>query len=414
MLIVKRTAALAFPKLARHTDASTTSAELFAVYKSFFSAEEHQTVRVIALEGMLQYCRILQKANALAGVSSEVVHLIKSSCEDPSWKIRLAIAKDFGELSSIFPSDAVTADLFPGLLHLLQDPEPEVRILACSSTLPFLSIVSGGVEAFLAEIVPTAAQLTEDTFPNVRKVVAEMVVGVAVAIGSDLVTGGGHVSDLVTKCMADESPIVRLRVVSKLDLLAQKVPALCSRLTSSIVAAQKDPAWRVRKQWCLVMPGVAKHMGAAYFVDNMLALYLELFKDGVNDVRIAMGSSLADMISSMSSPWVYENIFPSVRALSSGDFLLRLTMLESLKSILRSDVSDRFRGEALQLVLSLVSDTVPNVKIAVAKTLTLVCERGGDDSSANRALIRPMLADLEADKDKDVKYFAVEALKICG
>jgi serine/threonine-protein phosphatase 2A regulatory subunit A len=410
VLIVKRNAASIFPKIVKYADVSSACGEFFALFKAFLSSDEHSTVKVIALEGILSYCKLLQKLNCIGNIANDLVQCLKSAAEDTSWRIRLAIVKNFGEVSSLFPTDAVSAELFPCLVHLLQDSEPEVRINACASALPFLSML--GPDAFLLEVVPTAAQLTEDSFPNVRKIVAEMCVSIALELGTDAV--GQHVADLVLKCIGDESPIVRLRVVSKLDLIAQKVPSLCTRLTPAIVAAQKDTAWRVRQHWCHVMPGLAKHMGTSYFSENLLSLYLELFKDGVSDVRIAVSESLEGMISATSSAWVYENIFPTIKSLSTGDYLLRMTMLDALKHLLRGEISERFRGEALALVLSTTSDTVPNVKISTAKVLTLVCERSGDDSASNRALIKPALMELEGDKDKDVKYFAVEGLKLCA
>lgn len=409
MLIVKRHAAMAFGKATKHVDSTLQTGDFLQILKSFVHPDEHPTVRIIGMETVYPYCKILLANNALVSVTVDLTQMIKLGVEDHSWKIRLAIAKEYGGFASIFTPDIINGEIFAGIVQLLQDSEPEVRINACQNMLPYLKVC--GPELFLVELVPIAVQLAEDSIVNVRKNLAEMCVNVAAEIGNESVAQ--HMFDLVAKFLADESPLVRIRVVAKLDLISQKIPNLCIRLTSAIVGVHKDAAWRVRKQWCSVMPKVVKHMGTQYFTDNFLDIFLEMFKDGVSDVRSAACCCMADFINCANVSFVYENIYPTVKSLQTGDYLLRLTMLEAFKNLLLADLSDRFKSEVLALVINTASDSVPNVRIATIKVLTTVAKRFGDDPSS-KSLIKPVIAELEKDKDKDVKYYAVEALKACG
>ena len=59
-----------------------------------------------------------------------------------------------------------------------------------------------------------------------------------------------HVMDLIVRIMEDEEPLVRLRVIQKVPLVAQEVPTLLTRLSAVLKAHLTDVNWRVRQQVC--------------------------------------------------------------------------------------------------------------------------------------------------------------------
>ncbi len=63
------------------------------------------------------------------------------------------------------------------------------------------------------------------------------------------------------------------------------------------------------------------------------------------------------------------------------------------------------------MIITTANDTVPNVRVRTAQVLGFVSSKL--DVDQNRMQIRPILNELASDKDKDVKYFATESLKIC-
>jgi serine/threonine-protein phosphatase 2A regulatory subunit A len=64
------------------------------------------------------------------------------------------------------------------------------------------------------------------------------------------------------------------------------------------------------------------------------------------------------------------------------------------------------------LIIATANDAVPNVRLRTAQVLGYASSKL--DIDQNRMQVRPILNELAMDKDKDVKYFATEALKICG
>ena len=82
----------------------------------------------------------------------------------------------------------------------------------------FFHIVGG--EPFLSEIVPIAQQLADDPVINVRKAVAEMIVDISAKCGEE--SSARLMNDLVIKVMEDEEPLVRLRIIRKIHILADE------------------------------------------------------------------------------------------------------------------------------------------------------------------------------------------------
>lgn len=406
MPIVRRAAAAALPKFIQHSDASLQSGELLQLLKNL-SIDDNQFVRVFMIQAYPIFIQTAQQHDVLSTVISDVVAMIKAAVDDSSWRLRLAVVKDYGAYASALPAESVQGDLFHGLVNLLHDTEAEVRTLACSAALPFLTVC--GTDTFMTEVVPIAMQLAEDASPAVRKALADMSVDVAAKLGPDVVPQ--HMNDLVVKCLSDEDALVRLRVIARLHVIARDVPNLLTRITPTVKAHFSDDNWRVRKQLCESMPAIITHMGTDFFSEHFLASYLDALKDGVKEVREGAASALPNFVTGSSSNWVYENIFPTIKSMASMDYLIRLTMLSCCKFLFRAELSERFQGALIPLMLTVSADVVPNVRLSLSKILGEIHPRL-PESHDFKSDVLPILSELESDKDKDVRYFATEAKKL--
>eukprot|EP01042_Synura_sphagnicola_P002137 gene2137-2553_t len=402
--MVRRAAVLALTKLAAYVDPEIQSGEFLQLLKAM-AADEHQTVRVQAIENCIPYSGLLFNINAASTVGNEIVPIIRGATDDSSWKIRHAISKNYGSLAAYFPPEVVTAELLPGIVNLLQDSESDVRILALTNAYPFFTVC--GADLFLNEVSGIVQQLADDTVTMVRKNLAELCVDMAAHTTNES-TALSAIVEIICRMLADEDALVRLRVIKKLPLIAELVPALCTRITPSLKVMFGESNWRVRKELVLAMPAIVKFMGTEYFIEHFLQEYLTRFKDGVNEVRYAAAQSLPDMLDSSGPPWVYDQVFPTVRSMGTEEFLLRLSMLDSLRALLERDLPDRFRAEVLALLATGSADTVPNIRLRAAQVLGLIGHRVGQDVFAQQ--LKPTLTELLEDRDKDVKYFAGEAL----
>jgi serine/threonine-protein phosphatase 2A regulatory subunit A len=72
---------------------------------------------------------------------------------------------------------------------------------------------------------------------------------------------------------------------------------------------------------------------------------------------------------------------------------------------------DVINNTFLPLVIRLAQDPVPNIRFNVAKTIhTLIPLL---DSAAAQQKVKPTLSKLFDDTDRDVKFFASQALQLC-
>ena len=88
---------------------------------------------------------------------SEILPLLKAFSEDPSWRVRQAVLGEFTTFVRMFSAVEVKNDIFPMIVKLLHDNEPEVRQLVIEQLLPFQEIV--GRQEFVDTLIPICKQL---------------------------------------------------------------------------------------------------------------------------------------------------------------------------------------------------------------------------------------------------------------
>jgi len=406
MIMVRRAAALAFPKMAVIVEPDVKTGEMLQLLKAM-AADEHQNVKIIGIENCISYSTVLNEIGTSGTAGLELIPIIRSSTDDPSWKVRNAVSKTYGSLAPCFPADVVSAELLPGLVNLLQDSESDVRIFTLSGAYSFFQVV--GSELFINEVSSIALQLADDPVVTVRKNLAELCVDVTAHTSGES-PGLSVFTDLVCRLLADEDPLVRLRVIKKVPIIAQKVPALCTKITPSLKIMFGENNWRVRKELVLAMPAIVEFMGSDFFSESFLAEYLARFKDGVSEVREAATTVLPHMVKAASAPWVYDNLFPTVRAMCDEEYLHRMSMLDGLKALSEADLPERFRSEIITLIVAKSADTVPNIRLRVAQVIGSAGKNFGQDTFLGH--LKSTLSQLQSDKDRDVKWFANEALKM--
>ena len=116
------------------------------------------------------------------------------------------------------------------------------------------------------------------------------------------------------------------------------------------------------------------------------------------------------LISAFGVSWLEDQVFNKICEFKvSFDYLLRVNSL-LLVIRLKDSLSEGFvNNRLIQLIIPMKDDTVPNVRINMAKCTE---ELGNIWSEKNiKEIIIPILKDLSNDIDFDVKHFAIKALK---
>jgi serine/threonine-protein phosphatase 2A regulatory subunit A len=404
--LVQRAAANSFLKLAAFADANVLKGDLSVTIKQLIE-NENTTVKVIAIESLASFLTTLRNATgSIAELKTNFSPMLRDLFIDPSWRIRQAVAKNAGQLVECYRGDSEEVMItLRGVVALMVDPEPDVRILTINSITAAVTDV--GAEAFLNEYIPVAEKITDDPMSSVRKALADKSVELVGKVGAANVAQS--LSGLIVKLMADDDPLVRLRILKKVNIIAEEAPGLCTRLTEPLKSMFSDSNWRVRKQLAVSTPALVQHMGCDYFSTHTLPVFVALLKDGVDEVRIACAMSLSAIAKLVDINWAFDNLFPALKEMATDEYLIRLTMLTALEGLLSMELPDKFYSEALALALAATRDRVPNVRLRAAQILGVVAIANENC----RGSIRPALSDLQShDKDKDVKFFASESLRL--
>ena len=149
----------------------------------------------------------------------------------------------------------------------------------------------------------------------------------------------------------------------------------------------------------------------------MFALYLAFFTDSVSAVRLAASRALVPLGSQLGAAWVRAKLLPRLRDLFAqrdGSYLQRITVLYALKDLVVAPDSRDAANDVLDMVVTALGDSVPNVRLVAAGVLRGALEGGVYDSARVGREVRPALQALAPDADPDVRVLAAELLAACA
>jgi HEAT repeat protein len=408
--LVKRAAASNLILLAKHCEADILANEVFQVLKKMV-VDELPTVRSIAAAALIPYAKLLKSHDRMRNVTAEYIPMLHACYDDLSWRIRLAVSKDYQALAECFDASITASDVFPGVIQFLQDVEPDIRKNAIRSLVSFIPVI--GAPSFLNEFLPLIPTMLADPVSDVRKLLAEACIDIAVKLTPEQMNA--NLSDVILRIMSDEDPLVRLRIIQKLPTIAEELPTLCSKLTEIVKSCLLDINWRMRKGIALVLPALVKALGIDYFIEHYQNLFLNILKDSVSEVRYACAEVVPQFIAQQtnkiaSCEFVYQQIFPTIKSMGNDEYVVRLSMLTVLEGLLQiKDLPENFRTEVVQLLVNASNDKVANIRLRSAQVMAVVGRCAYPENV--KGYIKLILTNLANDKDKDVQYFTSTALQ---
>ncbi|GMH76413.1 hypothetical protein TrST_g1962 [Triparma strigata] len=326
-----------------------------------------------------------------AVVQQRILPLLKGCIGDRSWRVRWTVASNFGSLTDF--------NLTAEYVSLVTDNESEVRIAALSQ----LTTVT--TDANKDEILECIKKMKEDPVDTVRGELAGGITGIADVFGKDGTTEG--LLPIMLALLRDEDSEVRLRLISGLGKLNNVVglDLLSQSLLPAVMDLAEDGKWRVRLAIIQEVPRLANDLGVSFFQDKFCALCLAWLSDDCASIRAAAAENLKELTTLFGKEWCMERIMPFIHELrTNNSYLRRLTCLHAVEKISMSLEQEVVASEMLPMAVGMATDTVPNIRFNVAKTLENLCSKCGSDVVAES--IVPVLDSLIEDSDVDVKYFA--------
>lgn len=356
-----------------------------------------------------------------------VIAMVRSFAADKSWRVRYMVADQLSDLCAALGPTATKVDLLPAFLVLLRDIEPEVRTAAAFKVAEMTKRVVAlpsppdavesetGVGIVILDVLPLVRELVNDNSQHVRAALASNIMGLAPVVGVDVTVK--HLVEVVLALLKDEFPDVRLNVISRLDKVSffMSVDTLSRELLPAIVDLAEDKNWRVRAAIIAHIPLLARELGRDFFKDNkkLGELCLSWLRDTVYSIREAAIVNLKALAEAFGVDWAKEHIVPQIIALfdDSTNYLFRMTSLYAIGVLAQVMGNEMVEESFLAALIDRGSkDPVPNVRFCAAKTLNSVIPFVRAEVREER--IRPCLVALieGQEKDKDVRYFAQQAL----
>lgn len=361
-----------------------------------------------------------------AAGSDRIIDMLRGFAVDKSWRVRYMVADQLSDMCDALGPAATRKDLLPAFLRLLKDNEPEVRTAAAYKVTELTKRIialpaptgdeSGtGLELVIRDILPPIQDLVNDSSQHVRAALASNIMGLAPELGVEVTVQ--HLVEIVLTLLKDPYPDVRLNVIAKLDKVSfiMSIDRLSGELLPAIVELAEDKNWRVRLAIIAHIPLLARQLGKEFFESNnkLGELCISWLGDSVCSIREAAIGNLKSLTEVFGVEWAKEHIVPQVLGMfdTSNNYLLRMTSLYAIGGLSELVGAETVEESFLPIVTERACrDPVPNVRFCSAKTLNTVIPFVGKEVRESK--IRPCLMTLvePTEKDRDVNYFAQQAL----
>jgi serine/threonine-protein phosphatase 2A regulatory subunit A len=398
--MVRRSTALNAGRLSEVMEKEALLSEVLPVFRQL-SQDDQDPVRVLCLDSLVKIARILSKEDNRV----HTVPVCLAAGEDKSWKVRLHFAQNFPQLAEAYGRDITESALVQTFTQLFKDIEPEVKSAALKSLGQVLRILSQ--DKIISLIYPAIEALVRDpsSSHSVLKSAADVIGDLADTVGRDFTLN--RLLPLEIEILRDDSQEVKLHVIKRLQAISSIVgpEVLTPDLVASLQSLARDSTnWRVRESVYQVIAEFGRQFGAELFVKNLQEIYFWFFSDVVASVRESGVESLKVLSTSLQGDWMTAHLLPKLREVffKEQSFLGRITVIKAVSQApLSSD-------NLLQFLTAASKDTVANVRFVLCRQVPHFIDR------VEKTALRAMLQDLATDPDKDVRFFAKEALLSCS
>jgi serine/threonine-protein phosphatase 2A regulatory subunit A len=394
--MVRRSTALNAGKLCEVMEKDVLLTEVLPVFRQL-SQDDQDPVRVLCLDSLVKIAKILSKEDNRV----HTVPVCLAAGEDKSWKVRLHFAQNFPQLAEAYGRDITESSLVQTFTQLLKDIEPEVKAAALISLGPVLRILSQ--DKIISLIYPAVAALVQDASSShtVLRSAADVIAELAEAVGRDFTSS--RLLPLEIELLKDDHPEVKLHVLKRLSRISSIVgpdvlsPAL---LTSLQIIARDCTNWRVREAVYQVVGEFGQQFGSEAFVMHLQGIFFGFFNDSVSGVRESGVEALGTLSLALQGDWVNANLLPKLRDIFFNEhgYIGRITVV---KAVSRAPIHN---DNLMEFITAAAKDLVPNVRFILCKQVLHLADR------VEKSSLRGLLQEMTTDVDKDVRYYAKEAL----
>eukprot|EP01002_Notosolenus_urceolatus_P014897 NODE_688_length_1855_cov_6.260797_g559_i0.p1 GENE.NODE_688_length_1855_cov_6.260797_g559_i0~~NODE_688_length_1855_cov_6.260797_g559_i0.p1 ORF type:complete len:607 (+),score=144.44 NODE_688_length_1855_cov_6.260797_g559_i0:251-1822(+) len=391
------------------TDPATVKGSLYQCYLQL-SKDNQDSVRLLAVSATIPLATILHKISVQT-MDEFLLPVISSFIEDKAWRVRYMVAHSLPGIVEALGSDSAGADrLVEGFRKVLSDPEPEVKTAAAYKLTEFAK--RADTRAIVRDLLPECSTLITDPSQNVRSAIASSLTSLPAILGRQV--SESALIPLFLSLLKDTAPDVRLAVIGNLAEVTEiGLDLLRSHLVPALVTLAEDAQWRVRYAVIGHIPQLSVQLGQVFFEEKLSDLLIAWLKDRVFAIREAAVEALEKIVKNFGEAWATEALIPRILSgKSDRNYLYRTTTLYALRAIGLALTPQTIASHLIPAVLELSRDPVPNIRFVACKILADLIP--SLDKPLVNSTIRPLLHRLHDDSDRDVQFYAAQALTKCG
>lgn len=197
--MVRRVIAIKIGEMATVYEKEFIVSDLIPAFKQL-SNDDQDLVRVLCLDSLNALAKVLSREDN----KTHMLPVIIQAAEDKSWRVRLALSKNFAEIAESFGKEITDLSLVQTFSTLLKDVENDVKIEAVKSLSRFVRLVSADK---LSILMPLILTLGKDNSSIVRSNVTSVLCNVVSLVPKD--QAYQKLLPLISDMMKDDNQDVR-------------------------------------------------------------------------------------------------------------------------------------------------------------------------------------------------------------
>ena len=349
----------------------------------------------------------LKELTNLSGYETFIAESITKFSEDESWRVRLMLAKfvpEILELSTKIQNNysEIKNIILKAYIKLLQDPEGEVRSMACKN-LDVASEYLGKEDSF-DKVLSCLKSLKTDPLSYVRSSLASIILSVAPKIGANKTNE--YIFPVFLDLIKDEDHDIRMVIIKNLDKLNEvvNIDNFVQGIIPSLIEISDNNNWRVRCQVEEIVPVFARIVNRKLFLDNIMPICIKWLTDAVYAIRQRACKIMKRLYDIFKGEDFEKKLLNKISSMAKSDsYLIRITVVLLIKEFLVDEYELDFMEKKLfPYIAKLSNDKIPNVRQAcsvVIKKLVRI--------SKNKDVVKEcksIIDELKKDKDLEVVY----------
>ncbi|CAD8111812.1 unnamed protein product [Paramecium sonneborni] len=402
-LMVRRAVASKIGEIAQEMEKTYVIAQLLQVVKEL-CYNEQDTIRQLCSMSLMNIARVLNSQE----IKANILPLIILQAEDKSWKVRMSLAQILADVAQILGQEIADFQLIPIFTNLLKDCQSDVRVEAVKSLLRFIKLISRE-RVYL--IIGNIQQLTEDPIAQVKQNICEVIGQVANLLPKQ--QSQNQLRKCLFQLMSDENWEVRRNAIKAMGVFAIAIEfEELNKLIPHLKRCMNDPKWRVRKETIQTIIQLALQLKQLdIFIEHLEEVFVLFLRDRAAEVRSIGLSSLCELISVYKQEWALGNLLKKCIEIleKDGGSLFRINALYAIQQICFAIEGPQIETNLWPIVQKYLKDPIPNIRFVSLKVAKSFLKKIGNQNISIQ--IRQSIYGMFEDPDRDVKFYAQEALQ---